>query len=288
MTDSRLFGRSEEITAVGTLVDGLPERGASLVVRGVPGIGKSALLAHAATRAAETGATVLTAAGVQAETHLPFAGLHQLTRTLMDGVKDLPDAQADSLLGAFGMAARPAGVSAPEFFIIALATLNLLGDAADKGPVLLVVDDAQWLDMPTLDVLGFVARRLGAEPVGLLIGLRDGHTTPLEACGIPELRLESLEPAAAGALLDARAPGLGLGVRRRVLEVAAGNPLALIELPIALSADPAATDTLAPAELPLTTRLERAFASRVPELPPGTRRLLLVTAVDDEGALAEV
>ncbi|MGW1807082.1 AAA family ATPase [Streptomyces sp. NPDC002078] len=283
-----LFGRDEELPTVDELVDGLPERGSALLIRGATGIGKSCLLDHATTRARNSGFTVLRASGVQAETHLPFAGLHQLTHTMTDRVSRLPPTQADALLGAFGMAEPSPGASVPQFFMIALATLSLLGDAAAEAPVLLVVDDAQWLDTPTLDVLGFIARRLGVEPLGLLLAHREGRTASLGAPDLRELHLKPLEPTAADALLDARNPGLDPGVRRRVVEMSAGNPLALIELPVTLGADAVPSESVALPALPLTAKLERAFASRLADLPSGTRHALLVTAAADDGALTEV
>ncbi|MFE0377597.1 ATP-binding protein [Streptomyces inhibens] len=294
MPGNILFGRCAELAIVDELVDGLPERSGALLIQGAPGIGKSTLLAHAVTQAEKSGITVLRASGVQAETHLPFAGLHQLTRTLMERVSRLPPAQAGALRGAFGMAEPPSVASAPQFFMIALATLSLLGEATAEAPLLLAVDDAQWLDMPTLDVLGFLARRLGAEPLGLLLALREGHSTSCGvlaspgSLGLRELRLTPLEPAAADALLDAREPGLDAAVRRRVLELSAGNPLALTELPRTLGTDRATAEPAASAALPLTARLEQAFASRLADLPPDTRSTLLITAADDGGALAEV
>ncbi|WP_306190884.1 AAA family ATPase [Streptomyces sp. MK5] len=288
MSGTVLFGRDEELETVDELVDGLPERGSALLIQGAPGIGKSCLLDHAATRARNSGFTVLRASGVQAETHLPFAGLHQLTHTMTDRVSSLPPTQADALLGAFGMAEPSPGASVPQFFMIAVATLSLLGEAAAEAPVLLVVDDAQWLDTPTLDVLGFIARRLGAEPLGLLLAHREGRTAPLGAPGLHELHLKPLEPTAADALLDARHPGLDPGVRRRVVEMSAGNPLALIELPVTLGADGVPAESVASAALPLTARLERSFASRLADLPSDTRHALLVTAAADDGALIDV
>ncbi|MEV7286278.1 AAA family ATPase [Streptomyces sp. NPDC093252] len=285
MEGRALFGRDAELGALDAFVAGLREAGAAVVVRGTPGIGKSALLDRAARTARDAGYTVLTASGVEAETHLPHAGLHQLTHTMLDGVAKLPAAQAAALLGAFGMAEPAAG--APQFFMIALATLSLLGDAAEEAPVLLVVDDAQWLDTPTLDVLAFVARRLGAEPLGLLAGVREGHPTPLDALSLPEIRPAALPPAAAGALLDAVEPHLEPAARHRVLDAAAGNPLALIELPSALRR-PGAAEALTSAAIPLTTRLRRAFASRLTDLPPATRAALLVAALTDEGAQPEI
>ncbi|MFF8847279.1 ATP-binding protein [Streptomyces sp. NPDC015127] len=288
MSGHELFGRDKERTALDALVDGLPEGGGVLVVRGAPGIGKSALLSRAAHRAQSAGVAVLTASGVEAETHLPFAGLYELTRTMLDRVPELPPVQAEALLGAFGMAEPPPAGRAPQLFLIALATLDLLTETAGQTPVLLVVDDAQWLDSPTLDVLVFVARRLGAEPLGMLLGIRDGHTTPLDTLALSELRLHPLTTNDAGALLDAVEPQLEPPLRHRVLDAAAGNPLALIELPAALREQGAPAEALTSSAVPLTSRLEQAFASRLLDLPSDTGSVLLVAASDDEGALGEV
>ncbi|MFF4833116.1 ATP-binding protein [Streptomyces sp. NPDC001315] len=288
MSDQELFGRAKELATLDALVDGLPKEGGALVVRGAPGIGKSALLARAARQAERLGTTVITASGVEAETRLPFAGLYQLTRTMLGRVPDLPPVQAEAMLGAFGMAEPSPAGGAPQSFMIALATLNLLSEEAGQAPVLLVVDDAQWLDSPTLDVLAFIARRLGAEPLGMLVGVRDGHTTCLDALALPELRLLPLTTADAGALLDAMEPQLQAPLRYRVLDAAAGNPLALIELPAALREQGAPAAALTSSAVPLTSRLERAFASRLLDLPSDARSVLLVAASDDEGALGEV
>ncbi|MEO3808850.1 AAA family ATPase [Sphaerisporangium sp. B11E5] len=277
---STLFGREREVAAVEELVDRVHERGEALVVRGEAGIGKSALLEAAIGRARERGVVVSGAAGVQSETHLPFAGLHQLVQPMLGASGDLPVRQREALFGAFGM--RETGV--PERFLIALAVLTLLGDAAASRPLLIVIDDVQWMDRPTTEVLGFVARRVRSEQIALLMAVRDGYPTSLDDGDVPELRLGGLSPDAAEALLDARSPGLGAGLRRRVLEEAAGNPLALVELPLALSAEPPASRT---EFLPLTARLERAFAARLADLPAATRALLLVAAANDGHDLAE-
>jgi hypothetical protein len=179
-----------------------------------------------------------------------------------------------------------ADAAAPDRFLIALAALELLADTAARSPLLLVVEDAQWLDRPSGDVLAFVARRLESEPIALLAAVREGYASALGEAGLPELRLEGLE-AAAGALLAAHAPALAPRVRERLLGEAAGNPLALMELPVALGSDQLGGAAL-PEWLPLTARLEQAFAARVSELPTITRRLLLVAAVDHDGDLAEV
>ncbi|WP_329466398.1 helix-turn-helix transcriptional regulator [Streptomyces sp. NBC_01431] len=288
MSDQELFGRGEELTALDALVDGLPKSGGALMVRGAPGIGKSALLSRAERRAKRSGLTVLTASGVEAETHLPFAGLYQLTRTMLDRVAGLPPVQAQALLGAFGMAEPSPTERAPQLFMIALATLDLLGEAAGQAPVLLVVDDAQWLDSPTLDVLAFIARRLGAEPLGMVFGIRDGHPTPLDALTLRELRLRPLTTTDAVALLEAAEPQLEPPLRYRVLDAAEGNPLALIELPVALREQPAPSAALTSSAIPLTSRLEQAFSFRLVDLPPDTWSVLLIAASDDEGALGEV
>ncbi|MFE4517776.1 AAA family ATPase [Kitasatospora sp. NPDC056783] len=286
MSGTTLFGRDEELATVDALVDALPERGDALLVHGAPGAGKSAVLDHAAARARARGFTVLRASGVQAESDLPFAGLHQLTHTVTDRLPRLPVPQAQALLGAFGMAEPSRNAS--RFFLIALATLGLLGEAAADAPVLLVVDDAQWLDTPTLDVLAFVARRVGAEPVGLLVAVREDRTAWRGAPEVRELRLKPLEPSAADALLAARSPALAPGTRRLVARMSAGNPLALTELPVTLGADGEPRESALSPGLPLTARLERAFSSRPAGLPSDTRLALLVAATADDGALTEV
>ncbi|MEV0386277.1 AAA family ATPase [Nonomuraea sp. NPDC050643] len=275
-----LFGREREMAELEGLVDRIHERGDALVVRGVPGIGKSALLAVATARAEAREVMVSSASGVQSETHLPFAGLHQLLRPMLGAAGQLPTRQREALFGAFGMAE----VADPEPFLVALAVLNLLGDAAAQRPLLIVVDDVQWLDRPTTEVLGFVARRVRSDPIVLLMGLRDGYPTSLDGSDVPELRLARLDSAAAEALLDAQAAELSVGMRWRVLSEAAGNPLALVELPLALTSG---TVTAEAGFLPLTARLERAFAVRLAELPPPTRGLLLVAAANDGHDLAD-
>ncbi|GAA3573315.1 LuxR family transcriptional regulator [Nonomuraea rosea] len=274
-----LLGREREVAELEGLVDRIRERGDALVVRGAPGIGKSALLAVAAARAEAYKVMVSSASGVQSETHLPFAGLHQLLRPMLGSADQLPARQREALLGAFGMAE----VSDPEPFLVALAVLNLLGEAAVHRPLLVVVDDVQWLDRPTTEVLAFVARRVRSDPIVLLMGLRDGYPTSLDGSDVPELRLAGLDAAAAEELLDAHAAELSAGLRRRVLSEAAGNPLALVELPLAMDTGAVTTEA---GLLPLTARLERAFAIRLAELPPHTRGLLLVAAADDGHDLA--
>jgi DNA-binding CsgD family transcriptional regulator len=278
------YGREPELAVITGLVEGVRNRGGVLVVRGEAGIGKSAVLAAAATQARDHGLQILSAVGVQSEARLPFGGLHQLLRPILGLADGLPAPQRAALLTAFGMSEE----AAPELFLIGLATLELLADTAASSPVLLIVEDAQWLDDPSCAVLAFVARRLEAEPTVMLIAIRDGHESPFDDAGLPELRLQGLDRTAATALLDAHAPGLEPELRERLLAEAAGNPLALVELPSGLRLDEVGERALLPPPLPLTTRLERAFATQASELPTPTGTLLLVAAVDDGGVLDEV
>lgn len=277
-----LVGRAREQDLLTSLLDGVRERGQVLVLRGDPGIGKSRLLSVAARAARDRRMTVLTATGVQSEAHLPFAGLHQLLRPVRTRAAELPAIQRDALDAAFGLMRE----AAAEHYRIAMASLDLLSDVAGDAPLLLVVEDAHWLDPPTAEVLAFVARRIESDPVLLLVAARDGYPSALADAGLPQHRLAGLDDATAAALLDAVAPGLPLTARNRVLREAAGNPLALLELP-AVAGEPD-DEPLVPGSLPLTERLERAFAARVSDLPDATRLVLLVAALSDEDAVGEI
>jgi hypothetical protein len=282
MSTQPLMGREDELRAIGSLVAAAGDRGGALLVRGEPGIGKSTLLEAARREAAERGLRVLAAAGVQSESDLPFAGLHQLVRPVLGHIAALAPAQQEALRAAFGMGSAPA----PDRFLIALAALDLLSEAAAEAPLLALVEDAHWLDHASADVFAFAARRLEPDPIVLVAALRDGFDSPLAAAGLQELSPERLGGADAGALLDARAPRLGRAMRERILREADGNPLALVELPIAI--ERLGDRVLPPAELPLTDRLEHAFAARSAELPEPTRALLLIAALEDGGSLKTV
>lgn len=281
-----IFGREWELARLDDLVDGLPQRGAAVVVRGEAGIGKSALLTEASQRAMNAGMRVLRTTGVQSEAALPFAGLHQLLLPLLDGVDRLPAPQRTALLAAFGMTQT---LEAPDRFLIGLAVLELLSDAAEQAPVVVVADDAQWLDPSTAGVLSFVARRIEYEPVGLLLAIRSGEADPFADGGPTELALGGLSDRAARELLAAQKRALAPEVRRGLMAEAAGNPLALIELPLPLSAEELAGGAPLPFPLPLTMRLERAFAAQGVALPAATRNLLLIASADDGGgSLGEI
>ncbi len=281
-----LLGRESEVRLLGGLLDRVTDQGGALVVSGGPGIGKSALLGEAARGARERGMLVLKVTGVQSEAVLPFAGLHSLLQPLLGRVDALGAPQRDAVLAAFGMT----DAAVPDPFLTALAALDLMAEAAARAPVLVVADDAHWLDQATRDALTFVARRLEFEPVLLVAAIRDGYETPLREAGLPSVALGALDPPTAAALLDSRSPGLPAGVRERFLREAAGNPLALVELPIAhgrLGGEDAG-DVRDAGWLPLTTRLEQAFAARALELPVLTRTALLVAALNDGPLVSEV
>jgi DNA-binding CsgD family transcriptional regulator len=276
-----LLGRDAELSALQTLIDGVHVGGGALVLRGEPGIGKSRLLAETTARAREAGFRVLSTTGVQSEARLGFAGLHQLLRPERARVTDLPPSQRAALDAAFGLSDD----DAPEPFRIAMAVLDLLSETASDLPVLAVVEDAHWLDAPSAEVLGFVARRVESDPIILLAATRDGYRSALGDAGLPELRLAPLDPADAERLLEDRAPDLSTAVRGEILREASGNPLALIELPVASRRDDGPDELDA---IPLTDRLERAFAQRAADLPETTRLLLLAAALSDADDVAEI
>jgi DNA-binding CsgD family transcriptional regulator len=269
-----LCGREKECARVEALLDGARAgRSAVLVVRGEPGIGKSELLRHAVA-AAGGDVPVLTAVGLESEADLAFAGLHQLLRPVESRLDSLARPQADAVRRAFGQAEGP--IANP--FLISLATLTLLADVADGRGLLLVVDDAHWLDRSSADVLVSVARRLDAEGIVLLLAAREGDWRRLPTPALPELELARLSDEAASALLD---PGIDPAVRDRLLAVARGNPLALLELPASLTAAQLAGSAPLSEPLPVGEDVERAFLGRAGDLSRGAQELLLVAAVDD-------
>jgi len=271
-----LVGRDAEIDALDRLLLGIRRGGAAVLVRGEDGIGKSALLEHVVGVAAERGVRALRTTGAESEATLPFAGLHQLLRPLLGRLPALPAPQRRALEAAFGMTDD----ASPELFLIGLAALTLISDAAADQPTLLVVDDAHWLDRPSAEVLGFVGRRLESEAVVLVAAQRNGFPAVLDGPGLVECRLERLDLDAAEQVLAVRSRHLHPVDRQRLLVEAAGNPLALAELPLV-----AGRDRCAP--LSLTARLEQAFAARTSGLPRRTQTLLLLASLNDDGALRE-
>ena len=282
-TDGLVLGREAEIAALEELVGRLPERGGAVVLLGEAGIGKSALLDVARRSAVERGFGVLRVCGVESEEHLSFSGLHQLLRPALGELERLPVRQREAVEAAFGMTDS----AAPDAFLIALATLDLLVEMTAETALVVLVEDAHWLDPATSAVLAFVARRLELEPIAVVFAVRDGLSErSVATTGLPEVRLEGLDTEPAAALLDAVADDLSPDLRRRILAEAAGNPLALRELPQALRADGSGPPARVP--LPLTERLERAFATRASELPATARAPLLVAALEEGGALTRL
>ncbi|MEV8516375.1 AAA family ATPase [Dactylosporangium sp. NPDC051484] len=274
-----LLGRNDELARLAEVIDAAARRSTSLLLLGGPGIGKSSLLRAAMRHGQEAGHRVLGITGVEAEAELPFAGLHQLLRPIRRSMPQLPPVQRDALRAAFGTADGPA----PEPFLIALAAFNLLTTAATETPIVIVLDDVHWLDDPTHDALAFVARRLDEQRIAFIAAARHGYPGPLTDAGLPALSVTGLADEPAARLLDAHAGDLDPAARTEILEQSLGNPLALVELPAAWQARGGTT-----LELPLTARLERAFAGRVAQLRPPARDLLLVMSVAHRGDTAEL
>jgi predicted ATPase len=228
---SALLGRAGERAALDRLIDDAREgRSGVLVIRGPAGVGKTALMRYAADRGSAFRLAQI--AGVESEMELPFAGLHQLCTPLLDRLGALPEPQQDALRIALGLAAG----TAPDRFLVGLATLSLLAEVAEEQPLLCLVDDLQWLDSATGHVLGFVARRLLAEPIAIVFAVRE-PSDERQAAGLPELRLDGLSHEDASALLATVVPGrLDERVRDRLIGETRGNPLALLELPRGMSA----------------------------------------------------
>jgi DNA-binding CsgD family transcriptional regulator/tetratricopeptide (TPR) repeat protein len=287
MTSPR-FGRSRLLAGRGAesarldslLADARAGQSAVLVLRGEPGIGKTAVLGYAAESAA--GFQVVGAAGVESEMELPFAGVHQLCGPMLGGLGRLPPPQRDALGTAFGLSSG----AQPDRFLVGLAVLSLLSDAAEERPLLCLIDDAQWLDRSSAQVLAFVARRLQAESVALLFAERQPGELD-ELARLPDLPLRGLPDDSARELLASAIGGpIDDRVRDRILAEARGNPLALIELPHELSPATLAGGFGLPSGRPVPGRIEASFRLRVQQLPAATRRLLLVAAAEPTGESA--
>jgi len=270
-----LLGRDQELADLYALIDEIEERGGAVVVRGEAGIGKTALLAATRERALDRGLTVVSTIGAVSESRLAFAGLHRLLLPMLGRLELLPEPQRRALATAFGIA----NGDAPDLFLVGLATLGLIAERAAEAPLLVVVEDAHDLDRSSSEVLEFVARRVESDPVVLLFAVREGVPSSFDHADLPELRLVGVDTDASNALLDRAAATLSAELRIRILEEAAGNPLALIELPAAATA--LGMDAAPSGPLPLTARLEQAFTSRLTNLTTDVRRLLLLAALSD-------
>ena len=278
------MGRERESRLLVGLLDEVRDHGAALVLTGMAGIGKTTLLEMARRIADERDMLVLATAGEPSEANLPFAGLHRLLRPILARAEKLPKRQREAVRAAFGLGEG----MAPEPFMIALGVLGLVSDAAADRPLLMIVEDAHWLDRPTAGALAFVGRRIESDPIVLLAALREGYENPLSRARLPELRLDRLTDEASALLLDQAFPGLPATTRERVLTEAEGNPLALRELAVAPGSGGNGADATMSPRPPLTLRLEEAFAARAAELPAPARTLVRVAATAEEGLLATV
>ncbi len=277
-----MVGRDAELAILRGLLDAAQHgHGGALVVFGEPGIGRSTLLEAAAESA--PGMLILRCAGVESETELAFAGLHQLAWPLLDRLDALPAAQATALRGAIGLG-EPSG----DRLLVGIALLTLLSVVAEEKPALVLVDDAQWLDTPSADALVFVARRLKMESIAMLFAARTGSLNEFGAPGLPEMTIERLPDTDAADLLKALDPDVAPLVRHRLVSESEGNPLAIIELSKVLSPGERHGRDHLPRQLPLSSRLQQAYLERVRRLPDATQRLLLVAAADPSGDIAAV
>ncbi|MEV0972124.1 ATP-binding protein [Microtetraspora glauca] len=278
---ANLIGRDPEIQRLRRFVDRIAEgAGEALLLAGDPGVGKTSLLDQAAALATGSGIRLLRATGSQFEADISYAALHQLLHPCLDEAPRLSPMLAGALNVALGL-----GEGAPPAqLLVASAVLELLRAAADKQPLLLVVDDLPWLDRASALVLGMVARRLTGLPVGLVAACRTGEPSFFDVGNLPVVYVNPLSEEAATELLTSRYPVMTPRVRRRLLHASLGNPLALLELPVSLGDLTTAAGTL-PAALPLSHRLQTVFASRVRALPSQVVELLLLAALDGTGDL---
>jgi len=276
-----LLGRARERDVIARLLEeARTGRGGVLLILGEPGVGKSALLGHAIDAARDF--DIGRADGVESEMELGYGALHQLCAPSLEHLDSLPDPQREALMVALGLQAG----RAPDAFLVGLAVLSLLSEAARERPFLGVIDDAQWLDRESARVLGFVARRLLAEKVVLVFAARE----PTDAlAGLPLLHVEPLGHRDARALLESALPArLDDQVLERMVRETHGNPLALLELPRGLRPAQLAGGFGLPAALPLSARIEESFKRRLARMPSDARQLLLVAAADPTGDLALV
>jgi DNA-binding CsgD family transcriptional regulator len=274
-----LVDRTDESAALERLVAGVPDGlGGALVVRGGAGVGKTALLEHAVEAAEDL--QIARVVGVQSEMELAFAGVHQLLLPFLHRLQRLPAPQAEALSTAFGLVAGPP----PNGFLVGLAVLTMVTDAAAEWPVLCLVDDAQWLDRASVEALGFAARRLLADRVGMLFAVREGESRAAVLAGLPEVKVGGLPGEAAHELLAASAAGpVDPRVAERIVAEAAGNPLALVEVTRELGAAELSGTVPLTSPLRFGGRLEELYVSRVRALPAGAQQLLLVAAAEPSG-----
>jgi DNA-binding CsgD family transcriptional regulator len=279
-----LVGRDTELATIHTLLAGADRHGGALMLVGEAGVGKTALLDAAVAEAGASGVRVLRASGVEFESEISFAALHQLLHPVLHHLADVPAEQRKALTAALALGGgTPAG-----HLMIANAVLSLLSRYAADGPVVLVVDDSAWLDRPSARALSVVARRLAETSVMLLAAVRIDNDGFFDRTGLAALEVRPLPEGAAARLLGIHYPALAPAVRRRLLDEAQGNPLALLELPLGLTDPQRSRAEPLPSVLPLTRRLQSVFEGRIAALPAPARQVLLLAALDGFGPDAAV
>lgn len=283
-----ILGRDEELASCREFLErARAGHGGAVVVHGEAGVGKSAILA-ALVEGADS-FEVLATQGIESEAPLAFAALHRLLLPVIDRLDFLPEPQANALRSVFGLAAPAAAEPGNERFLVFLAALGLLTNASENRPVLCTIDDAHWLDDASTAALLFIARRIRFERVAMMFGARDGGVRRFDPAELPALRLEGLgREAAQELLLASTVVNVPTSVRDELLARTGGNPLALMEIPSALSSAQLAGEAALPAHLPLTDGLERVFLDRYDRLPDAARAYLLVAAADDSGHVSTV
>ncbi|MFI6266633.1 ATP-binding protein [Micromonospora sp. NPDC051006] len=279
--DLPLIGRDDEIEMLRSFADRAAADGEALVLAGDPGVGKTVLLEWVTAYATRAGTRVVRVAGSQFEADVSFSGVQQAVEPFLDHLPHLAQPQRTALRSALGLA----GGGPADRLLIASAARQLLVAAAEATAVLLVIDDLPWMDQASSMVLSFIARRVSGHRIGLLGSLRTGDIGFFDQSGLRMLDVEPLSDAAATTLLTERFPALTPRVRQRLLVEAQGNPLALLELPVALQLGSGPTPRPLPETLPLTRRLQTLFAGRVHDLPEPTRRVLLLAVLDGTGGL---
>ena len=275
----RLVGRDLEMERIHAFLSATRTDGGAMLITGEAGVGKTVLVNVASEAASAAGMRILRAVGVEFEAETSFSGLNQLLLPLLDALPQLQAVHRDALNVALGYGEG----TPPTRLVVSNAALMLLRQIATAQPTLVILDDLPWLDRVSAGVLSFVARRLAGSQIGLIGVSRTGEVHFFDQAGLPELEVRRLDDAPARQLLDSRFPRLASAVRDRILAEAQGNPLALLELPNALSQVIGASTTALPATLPLGRRLQAVFGSRISDLPPRTRQLLLLMALDGTG-----
>jgi len=278
-----LLGRRAECARLDGLIDyAQAENSAVLVIRGEPGVGKSALLQYASERAAASGMTTLYARGIESESELSFANLADLIRPIRGVLSAIPPTQSAVLSGALALGPPVPG----DRFAACVATLSVLAAAAEKTPLLVAVDDVQWLDASSAEALFFVARRLGTEGITMLFTFREGEPMSVDLAGLPSLKLGGLDEAASMQLLTSNQTPISARVATVLHHAVRGNPLAMVEIPALLSEKQRSGVEALPDPLPAGPHLEHAFLRRVSTLPETAQQALLVAAASESTDVA--